>query len=471
MADLKRVFSIGYEFDDERVQNTEFHEPDSSLGHDLIYWDPSNLAEGYDSEASGTSIFLSGESARTFAKDRERRTAELQEHLRAGKPIVIAVPAPRTLVVSGRKFEETIRFDWPLVDPLELLGEASPSVTAARGRAFELASDRAFSKFWEWAEEVSTYECYFTDPRGIPLLRIAGTDKVVAIAAHAGGGVILLLPRLDDEFAYEDAERESLSEVSSLENPAHKDFLNLLWIACRQFMDGRGGRETSLPGWTDEILIPGEKEALEKRTRAESRMRTAERAIQQQEDRLARLRERKILISGTGPSLEHAVDEAFRALGFDVEPGPPGRTDRILRRKRRTAVVEIKGKSKSASEKDAAQLEKWRSDFHATHGFVPKGVLVVNAWKGKPLDEREELEAFPNQMLAFAGEQRGQCLLTGTQLLGLWLAAEKNPRQREELARSIMSCEGIYPDYGDWRDVVSIAKDRVVSRDAPDPEG
>ena len=76
MADLRRVLSIGYEFDDERVQNTEFHEPDSSLGHDLIYWDPSDLAEGYSPETSGTSILLNGEPARSFAKDRERRTAE-----------------------------------------------------------------------------------------------------------------------------------------------------------------------------------------------------------------------------------------------------------------------------------------------------------------------------------------------------------------------------------------------------------
>jgi hypothetical protein len=419
MADLKRVFSIGYEFDDDRVQNTEFHEPDSSLGHDLIYWAPSSLADGYTAEASGTSVLLNGESARSFSKDRERRTAEFHEHLRAGKPIVIAVPPPRTLVVTEREFEETVYFDWPLLDPLELLGEVSPSVTAARGQAFELASDRAFSKFWEWAEEISTYECYFTDPPGIPLLRIAGTDKVVATAAHVGGGVILYLPRIDDDFAYEDAERESLSEASSVENAAHKDFLNLLWIACHQFMDRPGGRETSLPKWTDQILIPGEKEAIEKRNRAENRMRTAQQTMQEQDERLARLRERKILISGTGPSLELAVDEAFRALGFEVEPGLPGRTDRILRRKRRTAVVEIKGKSKSASEKDAAQLEKWKSDFHATHGSIPKGILVVNAWKGKPLEEREELEAFPNQMLAYAGEQRGQCLLTGTQLLGL----------------------------------------------------
>lgn len=456
MANLKRVFSIGYEFDDERVQNAEFHEPDSSLGHDLIYWDPSSLPDGYDAEESGTACLMERAAARAFAKDRERRAAEFQEHLGAGKAIAIAIPPPKTLVVARIVEGETLVFEWSLADPLSLLSR-QPELTAARGKAFELISDRSFAKFWEWTEEISTYRCYFDDPPGTPLLRITGTNRVVATAVPVGSGVVLYLPRLDSQFSYEDDPPRSLMGESTGESRAHKDFLDLLWAACQQFLKDGSGRDPSLPKWTDEILIPGEQAAIDAKAKAQARLRTAQNAIQEQDERIASLRERKILISGTGPSLERVVDEAFCALGFDVEPGVPGRTDRIVRRKRRAAVVEIKGKSKSASERDAAQLEKWRSDFYAEHGTMPKGILVVNAWKGKPLDDREDLAAFPDQMLPFAVEQRKQCLITGIQLLGLWLEADKYPSRVDKLARSVMACEGVYSGYKNWKEVLTMA--------------
>jgi len=456
MADLKRVFSIGYEFSDERVQNARFHEPDSSLGHELIYWDPSSLPDGYEADESGTEWLIDDEAALAFAKDRERRAAEFREHLGAGKAIVIAVPPPRTLVVTRLVEGETLVFEWNLADPLSLLSR-QPQMTAARGNAFELISDRAFAEFWEWTEDISTYECYFNDPSGIPLLRIAGTDRVVATAVPVGSGVVLYLPRLDPVFGYEDDPPNSPLGAYSGESRAHKDFLDLLWGACQQFLKDGSGRDPSLPKWTDDLLIPGEQRSIEAKAKAQTRLKAAQNAIQEQDERIAALRERKILISGTGPSLERIVDEAFSALGFEVEPGLPGRTDRIIRRKRRAAVVEIKGKSKSASERDAAQLEKWRSDYYAQYGTMPKGILVVNAWKSKALEDREELVAFPDQMLAFAVEQRRQCLITGVQLLGLWLEAENHPGRIDKLARSIMSCEGIYPDFHRWQEFISLA--------------
>jgi hypothetical protein len=320
---------------------------------------------------------------------------------------------------------------------------------AARGDAFELIAGEPFSTFWRWAEPVCTYESYFVDPPGTPLIRIAGTNRVVGTAVQVGAGLVLYLPRLGSEVAYEGSAYKPGAE----ENRAHRDFLNHLWKVCRQL-----GGSAVVPDWTNGYLLPGENEAVDALSRAHSRLSSAQKAIQKCGQQLGELRERKVLITGTGPALERIVDRALEALGFDVESGAPGRTDRVIRRKRRTAVVEVKGKAKSASERDAAQLEKWKSDFHAEHGRVPKGILIVNAWRGKPLDERDGLAPFPDQMLRYAVEQRQQCLLTGTQLLGLWLEAEKAPSRADKLARSLMACEGVFPRYQDWREVVDLAE-------------
>ena len=50
---------------------------------------------------------------------------------------------------------------------------------------------------------------------------------------------------------------------------------------------------------------------------------------------------------------------------------------------------------KSASERNAAQLEKWVAEHTASvdddeEVEAPKGILVVNAWREQPLPERDK---------------------------------------------------------------------------------
>jgi hypothetical protein len=436
MSEFKRALSIGYEFQDKRVQNTEYHEPDSALGHDLIYWDPTGLPNGYGASGQRGEFALKGNPARRFDSDLERRGAEFREHLNAGKPIVVAVPSPWKAAVVPSQSARGHVVDVSMVLPTEV------KLRAARGSAFERMASDPFAKFWSWVEEVSVYESYLLDPPGTPLVRIAQTDRVVGAVTQVGSGVVFYLPRLVPEIAY-GGEYKPLAR----ENKAHTEYLNLLWEICRSF-----GGSAVVPSWTDAYLLKGEDDAVQALARAESRLASAQNAIQKRDQELRDLRERKILITGSGVALERVVDRALTSLGFDVEPGAPGRTDRIARRKRRVAVVEIKGKSKSASEKDAAQLEKWRSEFHAQHGRMPKGLLIVNAWRGKPLAERSSQPAFPDQMFEFAVNQRKQCLLTTTQLLGLWIESEKSGARADKLAKKVLDCEGVFPLFADWRE-------------------
>lgn len=131
---------------------------------------------------------------------------------------------------------------------------------------------------------------------------------------------------------------------------------------------------------------------------------------------MKRLDERKILFTGSGAALEHVDEKALTALGFEVESGAPGRTDRVLTFGGTPAVIEIKGKAKSAAEKDAAQLEKWVAGHHVEHEVQPKGILLVNAWRDLTLADRESRPTFPEQMLEYS-TGRGHCLITGLQLL------------------------------------------------------
>jgi hypothetical protein len=142
--------------------------------------------------------------------------------------------------------------------------------------------------------------------------------------------------------------------------------------------------------------------------------------IAEQETLISDYEKLKHLFSGDGKDLEYAVENVFREIGFEVvEQKEKNRDDFIIRFENRTAVVEVKGVTKSASEKQAAQLEKWAMTFKESNDGEVKGILIVNTFKLTELEKRIE-EDFPAQMLRFS-KARGHCLITGVKLLGLYV--------------------------------------------------
>lgn len=132
---------------------------------------------------------------------------------------------------------------------------------------------------------------------------------------------------------------------------------------------------------------------------------------------------------------------ALEKLGFRVDAGPDGQDDLVAKYGEKYAVIEVKGRDQaSAGEKDAAQLEKWNSRFYEEQGKEPKSILVVNAYRQLPLDKRAG-EVFPNQMLKYC-ERKGQCLISGLQLLCLVHSANSEA-ERQAAAESLFGTTGI----------------------------
>jgi hypothetical protein len=112
--------------------------------------------------------------------------------------------------------------------------------------------------------------------------------------------------------------------------------------------------------------------------------------------------------------------------------------------------LEIKGLSKSAREKDAAQLEKWVSEYTVAHDRVPKGILLVNAWRERPIDRRDQ-PAFPAQMVPYA-TNRNHCLCTTSQLLSA-LTLSTTRSKRDAFLRTLFITNGVLEGW-EWRDAL-----------------
>jgi hypothetical protein len=307
---------------------------------------------------------------------------------------------------------------------------------SVRGDAFRLTATGPFAGFWaEWSS-IFHHEAMIVDHHGTTAVVIPGTNKAVAAIVHKGPGLVLLLPAFQD---FQDPENPAPEDGP---NPAHEALVDALVSLAAQL---RG--EEELPDWAKEIELPDERKARTRLNDAEGKVEHWKAETTSRAETLRVIERRKGLVTASGAALEALAHEAFAALGFTLETPQEGRADSVLRLGKRAAVVEIKGQKSSAKEQDAAQLYKWVAAYYADHGEHPKGLLLVNAFNETPLSKRTR-GAFPKQMLKFAVDQQRFCLVTGEQLLALWLKAEAAPGTRKALAESLLDCAGIYDGDG-----------------------
>ena len=94
--------------------------------------------------------------------------------------------------------------------------------------------------------------------------------------------------------------------------------------------------------------------------------------IQKQQEDILKLQQYKMLLSATGEYLEEIVKVVLSEIGFTLVESEKGRSDIIAKFNDIDVVAEIKGVTKSAAEKHAAQLEKWVSQFIEEYEITPK---------------------------------------------------------------------------------------------------
>ena len=209
-----------------------------------------------------------------------------------------------------------------------------------------------------------------------------------------------------------------------------------------------------MPEWAQNIYILNEKKELAKKNRIEEKMQELNKQLEAQKRLIDEIQKYKILLTSNGGLLEDITKTVLEELGFTILQTEKGRSDIIAKYEDTGIVAEIKGVSKSAAEKHAAQLEKWASQYIEDNGSIPKALLIVNGFCDTPLAKRNE-EVFPNQMLKYC-ESRGHILITTTQLLCLYIETQQNPECKDSRIKELLSSVGKYSRYQNIDDYLDL---------------
>lgn len=433
-------------FDHEGIRETSFRSDISLLDYDLVVLDLESVLSSYRRDPlepyyQGLPSLDKNDSFR-LREDIQRRASELSDMLSLGRAVAVITPSPtRCYAFTGRRETSGTGRNQKVTNFVELvdLAAAFPvpvKTVAAEGSNVQLRAGWPFDAFWRSTRNWLHYSAYFRSETGKPTFVITGTDRAVGAHVPLDKGVLVFVPdfgRLlleEDEDAAWEREDGHLRAIVELVEALQSDV-----------------GDFKLPEWADRYLLPGEEDRRTALAEREAELSAMRAAISQEKEVLAKLEEWKVLFTGTGAALQKQVQAAFEALGFDVSEGPEGRDDLVLTLGKKTAVVEVKGVSKSAAEADAAQLEKWASSHLAEHGVSAKAILVVNAFKDTPFEERKK-PAFPAQMIEYS-TQRGHCLITGVQLLGAVFAAQQSRTKQQSVAKKIMDTVGVFEGFDD----------------------
>jgi hypothetical protein len=186
------------------------------------------------------------------------------------------------------------------------------------------------------------------------------------------------------------------------------------------FLDRSAGAPT--PAWLDAALLPATPEEDAELAELDEAERHIEERRPVVEARRGALRRVSGLLYETGAALERVVAEALSELGVALSE-PIGNEEYLALHDRILSVVEVKGNSKSASGSDYRACMD-HALMLTTSGTDARGILVVNAWRTSPPDERREW--FPDNVVSTARAQRTVALVRSIDLYEAVLAQRRD---------------------------------------------
>ena len=391
---------------------------------------------------------LSEYASNQIKEDYKKIKEQLIEQLRQGKNIFVLMGNNENCYIytgekqysgTGKNARQTnivTQFDMYSFLPIKI------SATHVYGERIEICGKQPYADFFRKTKDCYHYAAYFTGPEPSVQLKVQGSSKVVsAVFEYENGKIILLpFPYYEDDYTEEKYWKkqgkvylDSLFELSKRMSTSMDDYV--------------------LPEWANRFSILQESVECRKLEKDRQKLLKLQKSIENQEQLIHEIQRYKTLITSSGEQLEEIIKLVLSELGFSLFEAEKGRSDIIARYREIDIVVEVKGVSKSAAEKHAAQLEKWVAQFTEENEHAPKPLLIVNGFCDTPLLERVE-DVFPKQMLKYC-EARNHALITTTQLLCLYIETRRNPSCLNERLMELLSTIGIYQQYQKISDFIS----------------
>lgn len=401
------------------VRNIKFLSSITLLDADLIFWDVSSSLSEFPGSSNNLNTTQTSNTIQRLKKEIENRKKELDEYFNIGRTLIMTRP-----IFNEYQYEYKDAEIIDTLDFIECLDIQKPEYKYVMGQNMHPVNESFIDSYHLLNIKNFQYQLKITKSNGIPLLYIKDTNYVVSEFYRIKNGLLIILPMIQ----FNNAAQNSLPFLSST-----IDFIT-------ELKKYNLPKELNIPEWVKEYTLSVEQKELENEKKLLNQQKIIEQNIIENQTKLSNYNFLKALFSSSGDTLENAVQFVFKEFGFYLELPKKNRDDLIIKSDDKIAVIEVKGLTKSAAEKNAAQLQKWISSYHVENDFNPKGILIVNTYKDVKLENRTEID-FPNQMLGYSNQMH-LCLITGIQLLCMYLDFTSNKINKKKVTSLLFNTVG-----------------------------
>lgn len=426
----------------------------SFLDYDAVIIDTRDLAgeymADYNKKYEGKKVIPKDESPRIMS-DFNRVREQIKEYLNHGKNVFVIMSKNEDCIIytgeseingtgkNARTTNYVSEFNVFSFLPIKI------QPTMITGESYCIECNPPYSTFFNATKSFLYYETTFDAPHEAQLLTTPNKSKAISAVFKIGKGNLVLLPCCGIEDDDEDGKYWFKNA---------KKYLDALLDLNHSLLSNQESYE--LPLWSNTVKMPNEDTAEAEIEKDVAKLKKIEEKIAKDKAHLSSIRNKKRLLTASGTVLEECVKDVLQEIGLALQKNEIGRSDIIASYNGVDVVAEIKGVSKSAAEKHAAQLEKWVAQFIEENDREPKPLLIVNGFCDTPLAERKA-EIFPDQMLKYC-VARGHVLITTTQLMCLYIEIKNDPSCAESRINELLSCIGKYSRYLDYEKYITIVK-------------
>lgn len=290
-------------------------------------------------------------------------------------------------------------------------------------------------ELFKTSENIFNFSYTFAlDNTDLPVFRIGKTKHIVGIVRYAHGGRIFFLPGINPNFL--DGNRFKSADHNYLVSRIN-GFLSKI-----PYKTPNIDLEYEKFDWIENHTYLNILDKENEKTQLCTELNSLKNKIEFLKKEIEEKKELRNTVMQTGEILEANILKIFLALNYkQEETEEKNRVDLILSKGKSQYVIEVKGLNGSSGEKNAAQLEKWVSNFIINKGEKPKGILIVNTYRKKALDERTKVD-FPQQMLKYV-KSREHCCLTVLTLLELYADFKSNKISETEIDKLFSGTVGV----------------------------
>jgi len=218
------------------------------------------------------------------------------------------------------------------------------------------------------------------------------------------------------------------------------------WKAVLELARELSGYTEDSPQWVEKYQIPTMKEKNVSIANLQKNIEEAEKkkkSIVEEYNKLVDIRD--TLLFRDGIKLQNTVKNILNELGIPAKDGKMGREDIIFELGDKSFVSEVKGLKKSAAERHLNQLHSKKGQYEFELKRKTKGVLIVNAWREFPIEERggNDHQVFPDQINKVT-EMWEFALLTTQQLFVAYCNNLEGNFDKENFINDLFKTVGVY---------------------------